>query len=98
MNLLFIKPSMMGCMEIKRLVYLLVETNPFSSRIQHKISAMIFIIKLISYNTPIDDVEANLPYFYVFICWSLSMLEEVRNITTQPILSLAGDTDSILIG
>ena len=49
-------------------------------------------------NKPIDYVDSHTPYFDVFLWCYLYMTEEVRKITTQPILSAAGDPDRILIG
>ena len=56
------------------------------------------IINIISCNTSIDCVYYHAPYFDVFVWWYLYILEEVRDITTQPILILAGDPEGILIG
>ena len=49
-------------------------------------------------NTSIDDVYSHTPYFDVFIRSYCSMPEEFSNITTQYIISSAGDPYGILIG
>ena len=80
------------------LVWLLVENNYCSSCVSHEISVMWYIIKFLSCNTPIDDVEYHTTYFDVVVWRYWYMPEEVRNITTQPILGLAVDPYGILIG
>ena len=82
----------------KRLVWMPVNNSSCSSFISHEITAIWYIIKLISCNRPIDYVESHTPYFDLFVWRSWSMPDELRNITMQHILSSAGDPDGIIIG
>ena len=59
---------------------------------------MWYVIKLLYCNMSIDYVDSHTPYFDVFVWRFCSIPEEVRRITTQSILSYAGDTYVILIG
>ena len=88
----------MGSVDKKILIWFPVDNNSCSSCISHEITLMWSIVKLLSCNTSLYYVESRTPYFNVFALRSCSMSEEVRNITTQSILSLAGDPYSILIG
>ena len=54
---------MMGSVDREILFWIPVENNPLSTCIPHEITAMWYIIKIISCNTPIDDVDSHNPYF-----------------------------------
>ena len=88
---------MMVSMVRKILAWISVDNNYCSSFMSHEISAMWYIIKLLSYDKTIDDAGSNTPYFYVFLWWYWSMTEEVRIFTMQSIISWAGDPDHILM-
>ena len=89
---------MMGYVYNKRLIWIPVENNSCSSCISHEITTILSIIKIISSNTSIDDLESNTPYIDVFVKKSFSTTGEVSNITTQYILGSTGDPYGILIG
>ena len=97
-RIIFIKPIVMLSVDWKILVLLPVYNNSGISCISHKISAMGYIINIISWNMPIDDVEYYTPYFDVFVFWYWSVPEEVREITMKNIFGLVGEPDGILIG
>ena len=82
----------------KILVQIIVENNSCSRFISHEITVMWSIIKFLSCNISIDDVDSRTPYFYGVLLMYYSIPEEVRNITIQPILSSTVDTYGILIG
>ena len=58
---------------------------------------MWYIINILSCNIPIDGADSRTLYFDVFILFSWYTPEEVRNITTQRILSYERDPYGILI-
>ena len=97
-RIVLIKPNMMGSMDKKMIFWFPVENKSCKSCISHEITLMWSIIKILSCNTSIDDVDSHTPYFDVFVWRSCSMLKEVRNITTQYILVLAEYPYGILIG
>ena len=88
----------MGSVDNKSMFWLPLENNYCSSWIAYKMTAMLSIIKLLYCNTTIDNLDSHTSYFDVFVWKSCSMLEELRNITIQPILSSAEDPYGILIG
>ena len=90
--------SSMGSVDNKRVVLLPVDNNSCSIWILHTKTAIWYIIKIISCNTSIEDVDSHTPYFYVFVWRSCYIPEEVINITTQPILILEGEPNGILTG
>ena len=96
--IIFTKTRIMESVDIKILVWILVENKSCRSCIYHKITAVWSIIKIISCNTPINNLDSHTPYFYVFVYWYLFMTEEVINITTQPITSSEWDTYGTWIG
>ena len=57
---------MMGSVDNEILVWLPVENNSCSICISHEITTTWSIIKLLSCNTSIDDVDSHTPYFDVF--------------------------------
>ena len=89
---------MMGYMDNKNVVCIKVENKYFSSWISHEIIAMWYIIKLLSCNTPTDDIYYHIPYFDMFVCCYWYITEMVRNTAMQYILSLVEDPDGILMG
>ena len=72
---------MMCSVDIKTMVYISVDNNSCISCKSHEISAMWYIINLISCNMPIDDVESRTPYVYVFVWCYLYIPEELGKIT-----------------
>ena len=70
---MLVKPSMVGSVNIKIMVWIQVDNNSYSVHISHLISAIWYIIKIISCNTPIDDVDSHTPDFYMFVLWYLSI-------------------------
>ena len=58
---------MMGSVDNKITICLLVDNNSCSSYIYHEITTVWSIIKLLYCNTSIDDVESHIPYFDVFV-------------------------------
>ena len=88
---------MMGYLARKSILWITIENDSCSSCISHVITAMLSIINIISCNTYIDDVDSHTPYFDMFVQTSWYIPEEVRNITTEPIISLEEDSDVILI-
>ena len=81
----------MGSVDNKSLIWIPVENNSCSSCLSYEITVMWYIIKIISCNKSIDDVDSHTPYFYVFLWRYCYMPDGVRNVTTQPILSSAGN-------
>ena len=51
----------------KLMVWLPVDNNYCSSCISYEINVMWSIIKIIYCNTPIDDVDSNIPYVDIFL-------------------------------
>ena len=58
---------MMVSMDNKKLVWLPVDNNSYSSCRYHEITNIWYIIKIISCNMSIDDVYSHTSYFYVFL-------------------------------
>ena len=75
MGIIFNKPSIMGYMDIKMLVWIPVDNKYSRTCISHVKIEMLYIIKIISCNTPIDYIHYRPPYFTFFVCWYWSMSE-----------------------
>ena len=98
MRIILIKPNMMRSVDNKRLIWFSVDNNSCSRCIFYEITSMLSIIKLLSCKCIHWWCILSNPIFYVFV-WSFCfMTEELRNITTQSILSLEGEPYVILIG
>ena len=59
---------------------------------------MCYVIKILSCSTSIDVVDPHTPCLGIFISRSCFVSEEVRNITTQSILSSVGEQYGIQVG
>ena len=66
-RIVFIKPNMMGSVDKKSLIWIPVDNNSCSSCIYHEITLMGYVIKILYFNTSIDDVDSHTPYFDVFV-------------------------------
>ena len=60
-RIIFIKPIMMGYVNIVRLVLFSVESNSCSIRILHEVSMVLSIIEILYCNTIIDNIDSNPP-------------------------------------
>ena len=89
--------NMMVSVDKKRLVWLTVENKFVSCCISHEITAIWYIINILSCNIPIGDVDYHTPYFDIFVWRYYSMPYKVSNISTQFILISAGEPYVILI-
>ena len=67
--------KMMGSVDHRRLFCLPVDNNYCSSYITYETNIPVSVIRILSCNTSIDDVEYNTPYLDVFIWSSCSMTE-----------------------